>query len=284
LALDKEELFLDCSTPENIDLVVQRTYLAKKVYDDKIKNTHSKTLIFCAPVRNIIYGFGEDKKRINAFHSKLCAAIFNDELKDKFDPTISFNNYANSGQFKDAVYLSSELRKEEQKAILEAFRTPDKPPFILCTVGMLIEGFDFPALENLILLRPTLSIRLFEQQVGRITRLSPNSNKDRGNIFEIVDDIESLFDKFGEGVFEEKKIERIQMLQPENRIEELFTEGNTIEAIHAGKIQISEINFKGKGIVEEFQENRAMEETKGKSNAQTLFRENGDSTLFFLLK
>ena len=117
---------------------------------------------------------------------------------------------------------------------------------------MLIEGFDFPDLENLILLRPTLSMRLFEQQVGRVTRLPRKSKKKCGNVFEIVDDIDSLYDKFGEEVFEEKKIERIQMLLPENRIEELFTEGNTVEAINSGKIRISEINFKG--IVEEFRE------------------------------
>ncbi len=42
-----------------------------------------------------------------------------------------------------------------------------------------------------------------------------------------------------------KKLERIQMLQPENRIEELFTEGNTTEAIESGRINISEINFGG---------------------------------------
>lgn len=251
--LGKNELFLDCGTVEKINLVVQRTYLAKKVYDEKIKSPDTKTLIFCAPVRNIVYGFKDDEKRVKSFHAKLCSAIFNSELKDKFEPSISFNNYFENGQFKDAVYLSSDLSKKEQNAILEGFKTPDRPPYVLCTVGMLIEGFDFPDLENLILLRPTLSMRLFEQQVGRITRLPRKSNKQRGNIFEIVDDIDSLYDDFGEEVFKEKKIEQIQMLQPENRIEELFTEGNTTEAITSKKIEISEINFKG--IVEEFQEN-----------------------------
>ena len=119
---------------------------------------------------------------------------------------------------------------------------------------MLIEGFDFPDLENLILLRPTLSMRLFEQQVGRVTRLPREFNKKRGNVFEIVDDIDSLYDTFGDKVFGEKTIlEQIQMLQPENRIEQLFTEGNTTEAIDTKKIEVTEINFKG--TVNEFQEN-----------------------------
>ncbi|WP_243684823.1 hypothetical protein [Methanosarcina barkeri] len=85
--------------------------------------------------------------------------------------------------------------------MLAAFREMGKPPYVLCTVGMLIEGFDFPELEALILLRPTLSMRLFEQQVGRVTRLSSISGKKQGNIFEISDSIDSLYQRFGEGVF-----------------------------------------------------------------------------------
>jgi len=85
-----------------------------------------------------------------------------------------------------------------------------------------LEGFEFPDLENLILLRPTLSTRLFEQQVGRVARLPRESNKNRGSSFEIVDNIDCLYDTFKEQVFEGKKLGRIQVLQPENRIEELL--------------------------------------------------------------
>lgn len=108
---------------------------------------------------------------------------------------------------------------------------------------MLVEGFDFPDLENLILLRPTLSMRLFEQQVGRVTRLPQKLNIKRGNIFEMVDEIDSLYVAFGDRVFGEKIIERIQMLQPENRIEQLFFEGDAIEVAESNKIEVSEIDF-----------------------------------------
>ena len=79
--------------------------------------------------------------------------------------------------------MTSELPKEEQSNLLAAFREIGKPPYVLCTVGMLIEGFDFPALEALVLLRPTLSMRLFEQQVGRVTRLSRCLRKAEGKYF-----------------------------------------------------------------------------------------------------
>ncbi|RJO62936.1 MAG: DEAD/DEAH box helicase [Dehalococcoidia bacterium] len=241
--LDKDELYLDCGSREKIDLTIRRTKLAKKVYETEIPNKKSKTLIFCAPVRNIVQGLESEEKKIIAFHAKMCSAVFNGELRDTIGKSFSFNNHTDTDALKDTVYLSSEMPQTERDEILKAFRTANSPPFTLCTVGMLIEGFDFPDLENLILLRPTLSMRLFEQQVGRVTRLPKESNKKRGNIFEIADNIDSLYDAFKEKVFEGNNIERIQMLQPENRIEELFTEDNATEAIATGKIRVSDINF-----------------------------------------
>lgn len=241
--LNKEELYLDCSSLDKVNTLIKRTQLAKRIHEEKITSGNIKTLVFCAPVKNLVRGFGESQEKITAFHAKVCFAIFNSELKDRIDKSFSFDNYTQAGQLKNAVYLSSDLTARERDDILTAFKATDKPPFVLCTVGMLIEGFDFPDLENLILLRPTLSMRLFEQQVGRVTRLPKDSSKRRGHIFEIVDSVDCLYDMFKEKVFEGNNLERIHMLQPENRIEEVFTEGNTTEAIESGKISISEIRF-----------------------------------------
>ncbi|TAH57097.1 MAG: RNA helicase, partial [Methanosarcina mazei] len=238
--------------------VIKRTQLAKDVYDSMIKQKNSKTLIFCAPVRKKVYGAGAEGEEINAFHAKITASVFNEEIpvqKLEKDPDpvlpLDFDNYTPEGEFKNTAFITSELPKDEQNALLAAFRDAEKPPYILCTVGMLIEGFDFPALESLILLRPTLSMRLFEQQVGRVTRLSPVSGKNKGNIFEISDSIDSLYQRFGEGVFNGEKVDQVQMLQPEIRLEELFSEGDAARAIEEGKIEINKVDFsapaKGKG-------------------------------------
>ncbi len=248
--LDKQDLFLDCSTPDRLKKVIRRTQLAKDVYDSMIKHKYAKTLVFCAPVRKRVYGIGADDEEINAFHAKLTSSVFNGEIsvpksEKNFEPVLptSFENYTPEGDFRDTVYISSELRKDEQNAILTAFREMGKPPYVLCTVGMLIEGFDFPGLEALILLRPTLSMRLFEQQVGRVTRLSPVSGKQNGNIFEISDNIDSLYQRFGEGVFSGEKVDQVQMLQPEIRLEELFSEGGAARAIEEGKIEIKKVEL-----------------------------------------
>ena len=237
--LNSRDLFINCGTREKIDSVVRRTYLAKRIYDNKISNKSLKTLIFCSPVRNMMNSF-EDNQKINVFHAKLCSAIFNMELKDKLASNTHFSNYVGSTKkFKNAVYLSSDIEKEDQDNLIREFKETDRAPFVLCSVGMLVEGFDFPELENLILLRPTLSMRLFEQQIGRITRKSPN--KKCGNIFEVVDDTEPLYDTFGECVFNENILERLRMLDPENRIEALLIDGNNTDAIKKGKIRVVDI-------------------------------------------
>jgi len=256
--LDKQDLFLDCSTADKLKKVVRRTQLAKDVYDSMVKQKNAKTLVFCAPVRKRVYGAGADGEEINAFHAKLTASVFNEEisaskLEKDSDPVLplDFENYTPEGEFRDAAFITSELPKDEQSALLAAFRDTKKPPYVLCTVGMLIEGFDFPGLETLILLRPTLSMRLFEQQVGRVTRLSPVSGKEKGHIFEISDSIDSLYQRFGEGVFNGEKVDQVQMLQPEIRLEELFSEGDAALAIEEGKIEISKVDLsnlkKGRG-------------------------------------
>lgn len=247
--LEKSELYLDCSTDEKIEQVIQRTRLAKRVYDRKIKNgVNKKVLVFCSPVRNVFEGKDVDGERITSFHAKITAAIFNEEIEGYVKPDFGFNNRNGEGKFKNAVYLSSDLSQEDRELIIKNFRDVNSTPNVLCTVGMLIEGFDFPQLENLFLLRPTLSMRLFEQQVGRVTRISKESGKSYGNVFEIVDnvDISSMYDTFGENVFGEKKLERILMLQPEQKIEQLFAENNDFRAIHDKKINIREIDFSEK--------------------------------------
>ena len=279
--LDRQDLFLDCSTPEKLKKVVRRTQLAKDVYDSKIKGRKAKTLIFCAPVRKKVYGVGEEIE-INAFHAKLTASIFNGELSaSEFEKAGvsalpgSFENYTKNGSFRDSAFVSSELPKEEQKNLLAAFRDIKKPPYVLCTVGMLIEGFDFPALETLILLRPTLSMRLFEQQIGRVTRLSPASGKEKGSIFEIADNIDSLYQRFGEGVFNGEKVDQLQMLHPEIRLEELFSEGDASRAIETGKIEILKLDFLPR---EKTDGNGKNSRGKGRRKSRGKSKRSGDGT------
>lgn len=216
-----------------LNLIIERTRLAKQIYDEKVL-PNSKTLIFCAPVQNI----PDCEKKVGSLHAKICASIFNEEDLKTFD---NFKNRNDAGSFKTAVFLSSELGNIEKKKIIQSFKRPNIAPFVVCTVGMLTEGFNFRKLNNLFLLRPTFSMRLFEQQIGRVTRNHPE--KDRGNIFEIVDNlnVKSLHDKFSD-IFS-KEFSKLQLLDPENRIQKLFFQerDEIIEILERKLIQIQEI-------------------------------------------
>ncbi len=235
--LNAKELYLDWSQLEKI---VERTKLAKQVCDEKVP-PKSKTLIFCAPVKNVAKKDKRTKKKIASFHAKLCAAIFNGEVKKKYDPDVSLKNKDENNEFKRAAYISSDLKNKEIEEIISAFKTPNTPPYVLCTVGMLVEGFNFPRLENLFLLRPTLSMRLFEQEIGRVLR--KHEGKIAGNIFEVVEDVDvdSLYEKFGESLLSSKKFKRLMMLNPKHRLERLFLqEAEDIKAFEEDLIEIKD--------------------------------------------
>lgn len=67
-------------------------------------------------------------------------------------------------------------------------------PAIVVTVDMLSTGVDIPALENIVFLRPVRSRILFEQMMGRGTRLCPEINKTNFTVFDAVGAL-SYFEK-----------------------------------------------------------------------------------------
>lgn len=83
----------------------------------------------------------------------------------------------------EAQALTGALDRDTRRARLEAFRKGHIP--ILTSVGILVEGYDDPPLSCLILARPTKSALLFEQMLGRITRLF--EGKSDGLILDVVD-------------------------------------------------------------------------------------------------
>lgn len=83
----------------------------------------------------------------------------------------------------EAQALTGALDRTTRRARLKAFRDGHIP--ILVSVGILVEGYDDPPLSCLILARPTKSALLFEQMLGRITRLF--EGKADGLILDVVD-------------------------------------------------------------------------------------------------
>ena len=70
-----------------------------------------------------------------------------------------------------AEAISGKTPKAERDAAIESFRNGEIR--VLCNCDLISEGFDCPAMETAILLRPTQSLALFLQQVGRCLRYQP---------------------------------------------------------------------------------------------------------------
>lgn len=64
--------------------------------------------------------------------------------------------------------------KKEREGILERFKSGETE--VVVNVGVLTTGFDHPALDTIILARPTMSLALYYQMVGRAIRPFPNKN------------------------------------------------------------------------------------------------------------
>lgn len=64
--------------------------------------------------------------------------------------------------------------KSEREAILERFKSGKTQ--IVANVGVLTTGFDHPALDTIILARPTMSLALYYQMVGRAIRPYPGKD------------------------------------------------------------------------------------------------------------
>lgn len=63
----------------------------------------------------------------------------------------------------------------ERTAAIDAFRA--RTVRVLCSVGVLTEGFDAPSAEVAILCRPTRSLSLYLQMVGRVLRPAPGKTR-----------------------------------------------------------------------------------------------------------
>lgn len=74
----------------------------------------------------------------------------------------------------NSAIVTGETPKKEREAILEGFKRREIK--VVANVGVLTTGFDYPALDTVVLARPTKSLGLYYQMVGRAIR--PFEGKD----------------------------------------------------------------------------------------------------------
>jgi DNA repair protein RadD len=78
---------------------------------------------------------------------------------------------------KNASVVSAMTPKKERKAIIDKFKNGETK--IVLNVSCLTTGFDHPRLDGLVMLRPTRSLGLYSQMIGRILRIHPDKTQAR---------------------------------------------------------------------------------------------------------
>lgn len=74
-----------------------------------------------------------------------------------------------------AAHVDGDTHERDRDAAIDSFKRGEI--LVLCNVDLFGEGFDVPAIEAVALLRPTQSLGLYLQQVGRALRILPGKQK-----------------------------------------------------------------------------------------------------------
>ncbi len=82
----------------------------------------------------------------------------------------------------DAMHIDATTPKNERAAIMAKFRSGDIK--VLSNVDIVSEGFDVPDCDGVQLARPTKSLGLYLQQVGRCLRPNPATHKEYGLVLD----------------------------------------------------------------------------------------------------
>ena len=86
--------------------------------------------------------------------------------------------------------VSGDTPKSTREMILRQFKAGEIP--VVANVGVLTTGFDYPELDTIVMARPTMSLAMYYQIVGRAIR--PHPSKETGWFVDLCGNIK----RFGE--------------------------------------------------------------------------------------
>ncbi len=127
-------------------------------YIDPSLPENGKTLIFCA----------------NDMHADLVVDLLKQALQNKY------------GQIEDDAVVKITGTSDKPLQLIRRYRN-ERLPNIAVTVDLLTTGIDVPSICNLVFIRRVRSRILYEQMMGRATRLCPDIEKESFHIFDAVD-------------------------------------------------------------------------------------------------
>ncbi len=87
----------------------------------------------------------------------------------------------------EASVVTGKSTASERERIIRRFRSSNQTPMVIFNYGVLTTGFDAPATSAAIIARPTRSLILYSQMVGRATRGARAGGNNQAEIITVVD-------------------------------------------------------------------------------------------------
>lgn len=87
----------------------------------------------------------------------------------------------------DVDCIAGSISSSERDNIINKFKSDRKNPMVLCNYGVLTTGFDAPKIDAGVIARPTKSVVLFSQMVGRMIRGPRSGGTEKATIVSVVD-------------------------------------------------------------------------------------------------
>ena len=112
------------------------------------------------------------------------------QSKDRRKNTLVFTRFIKESEYlvnnvPGSAIVTSETNKKERERIIDGFKNGTIK--VVCNVGVLTTGFDYPELETIIIARPTMSLALYYQMIGRGMR--PHQDKENTLVIDMCDNI-----------------------------------------------------------------------------------------------
>jgi DNA repair protein RadD len=129
----------------------QRNLLVVRRVEDLLQD-HSRVLVFAATVE----------------HARLLATVL-------------------AARGRNAAAVTGQTDSAERRRLIAKFRAGSPDPMVLCNFGVLTTGFDAPRTSAAVIARPTTSLVLYSQMVGRATRGPRAGGNAEATIVTLVD-------------------------------------------------------------------------------------------------
>ena len=100
-----------------------------------------------------------------------------------------------------ADYVTGDTPSGERRRIINRFRGSLQEPIVLCNYGVLTAGFDAPQTSAALIARPTKSLVLYSQMIGRALRGPLAGGNEEAEVITVVDTNLPGFGDLGESFY-----------------------------------------------------------------------------------